>query len=92
MQAIAGVRYNSAKFNNYIYGVTSEEQSQRFSQYTAKQAWIPELEFGASLPVKEDWVFSTRLRYREYPDSVTDSPLVAKNSDVILSTGIHYVF
>ena len=92
VQAIAGVRYNSAEFNNYIYGVTSEEQSVRFPQYTAKQAWIPEVELGASVPVKENWVYSTRLRYRAYPSSVTNSPLVVENSDIILTSAIHYVF
>ena len=92
LQAIAGVRYNSAEFNNYLFGVTSEEQSILFPQYTAAQAWIPEIELGASVPVKENWVYSTRLRYRAYPDSVTNSPLVAEDSDVILTSAIHYVF
>jgi hypothetical protein len=92
VQAIAGARYNSAQFNNYLYGVSSEEQSQRFAQYSAKRAWIPEVEFGASLPLGENWVYSTRLRYRHYPSSVTNSPLVAHSSDVILYSGIHYVF
>lgn len=92
VQAIAGLRYNSADINNYTYGITSEEQSERFTQYTAGSAWIPELEFGASLPVKENWVYSTRLRYRHFPSSVTNSPLMENKSDVILSTGFHYVF
>ena len=92
VQAIAGVRYNSAEFNNYQYGVTSEEQSLRFPEYSAKQAWIPEVELSASVPVKKNWVYTTRLRYREYPDSVTDSPLVVNSNDVILSSAIHYVF
>jgi outer membrane protein len=92
VQAIAGLRYNSAEINNFVYGISSEEQSQRFPQYSADRAWIPEIEFGASLPVRENWVYTTRLRYREYPSSVTNSSLVVNNSDVILSSGIRYVF
>jgi outer membrane protein len=92
VQAIAGLRYNSAEINNYTYGISSAEQSERFAQYTAGDAWIPELELSASLPVKENWLYSTRLRYRHYPSSVTNSPIMENDSDVILSTGIHYVF
>jgi len=91
-RAIAGLRYNSERFNNYIYGVSTEEQSERFGAYKAGDAWIPEFELGASLPVREDWVYSARLRVRAYPNSIVDSPLVTDNSDFILSTGIHYVF
>jgi len=92
MRAILGARFNSREFNNYVFGVSSEEQTERFSQYSAGSAVIPELELGASLPLRRDWVYSARFRYRQYPSSVTNSPLVAENSDIILTTGIHYVF
>lgn len=92
IQAVAGMRYNSSEFNNYLYGITSEEESNRFPEFTTKHAWISEVELGASLPLKENWVYSTRLRFRNYPSSVTDSPLVIDGDDVILTTAIHYVF
>ncbi len=92
IQAVAGVRYNSSQFNNYLYGITSEEQSERFPEFTTQHAWISEVELGASLPLKENWVYSSRLRFRNYPGSVTDSPLVIDGDDVILTTAIHYVF
>lgn len=92
IQAVAGMRYNSSKFNNYLYGVSAEEQSIRFPEYSTKRAWISEVELGASLPLKQNWVYSTRLRFRHYPDSVTDSPLVIDGDDVILTSAIHYVF
>lgn len=92
IQAVAGMRYNSSKFNSYLYGVSAEEQSIRFPEYSTKRAWISEVELGASLPLKQNWVYSTRLRFRHYPDSVTDSPLVIDGDDVILTSAIHYVF
>ncbi|MFK8075437.1 MAG: MipA/OmpV family protein [Granulosicoccus sp.] len=92
IQAVAGMRYNSSQFNNYLYGITSEEASERFPEFTTKHAWISEVELGASLPLKENWVYSSRLRFRHYPGSVTDSPLVIDGGDVILTTAIHYVF
>ena len=92
IQAVAGMRYNSSQFNNYLYGITSEEESERFPEFTTKHAWISEVELGASLPLKENWVYSSRLRFRNYPSSVIDSPLVIDGDDVILTTAIHYVF
>lgn len=92
IQAVAGMRYNSSRFNNYLYGITAEEQSIRFPEYSTKHAWISEVELGASLPLKKNWVYSSRLRFRHYPGSVTDSPLVIDGDDVILTSAIHYVF
>jgi len=42
MRAIVGARFNSREFNNYVFGVSSEEQSERFTQYSAGSAVIPE--------------------------------------------------
>lgn len=92
LQGIIGARYYSPRFNNYLYGVSSEDQTNRFSEYRAGNAWIPEIELGASVPINKDWVFSSRLRMRRYPNSITDSPLVAENTDATLITGVHYVF
>lgn len=92
VQAIAGARHYSDKFNNYLYGVTESEQTALFPKYEAGVAWIPELELGASKPVSQDWVYSMRLRWRTYPDSITNSPLVSEDSDMLLSAGFHFVF
>lgn len=92
LQAVVGIRYNSSEINNHIYGVSSVEYSQRFPHYSPDHAWIPEVEFGLSQPVLENWIYATRFRYREYPSSVTDSPLVANGQEFLLTTGIHYVF
>lgn len=92
LQAIVGARYYSQQFSDYLYGITAEEQSDRFPQYSAGNAWVPEAEIGVSAPIAQDWVYRSRLRYRQYPDSVTDSPLTVRDHDVIFTNGIHYVF
>lgn len=91
-QAVAGLRFFSQRFNNYLIGVTEAEASQRFTQFTAGSAWIPEFEVGASKPLSKNWIYSARLRSRYFPDSVTDSPLIGNSGDTLLTTGIHYVF
>lgn len=91
-QTIAGVRYYSGKFSDYQYGVDADEQSVRFPAYKAGSAWIPEVEFGLSVPVRENWVYASKIRYTQFPDEVTDSPLINRDDAVYLSTGFHYVF
>ncbi len=91
-QGIVGARYYSSRFSNYLYGVTDEEASQRFPTYTTGNAWIPEVELGASYPLGRDWVYTSRLRFKQLPASVSDSPLVTDDQEVFLTTGIHYVF
>lgn len=92
IQAIVGARHYSDKFNNYLYGVSESEQSSLFPRYEAGIAWIPELEIGASKPVNQNWVYRMRLRWRTYPRSITDSPLVSEESDALLTAGFHFVF
>ncbi|MGQ7845846.1 MipA/OmpV family protein [Granulosicoccus sp. 3-233] len=91
-QGIVGARYYSSTFNNYLYGVTDAEASQRFPSHTTGHAWIPEVELGASYPLSRDWVYTSRLRFKQLPASVTDSPLVTDDQEIFLTTGIHYVF
>jgi len=92
LQAIGGVRFHSATFHDYLHGVDADEQTNRFQVYKAGSAVIPEVEPGASIPVNEDWVFRGRLQFRQIPDSIEDSPLVAHGEAGTLTLGLHYVF
>lgn len=92
LQAIVGANYYSREFSDYLYGVTAQEQSERFPQYSASSALIPEIELGLSKPLRRDWVYRSRLRLRQYPSSISDSPLTVRDSDIIFTNGIHYVF
>lgn len=92
MQAIAGARYYSQDYSDYRYGISVEEQSERFPAYRASSAWIPELEFGLSKPIRRDWVFRSRIGFRHFPDSISESPLASRDTDIVFTNGIHYVF
>ena len=92
LQGILGVRFNSAQYNDYLFGVDAIEASERFPVYKPGNAWIPELELAASLPLSKNWVYTSRFRVTSFPGSVTDSPLVVEDHAVFWNTGIHYVF
>lgn len=91
-QLSASARYLTSEFSDYQYGVDTDEQSERFTAYEAGSAWIPEIEAAARVPIYKDWVYSTRVRYRALPDSITDSPLINRSESISFSTGVYYVF
>jgi len=62
LNGYVGVRYYSPDISNYWFGITAEEATERFPSYTAKQAFVPEAEVGASYPLTRDWVFATQFR------------------------------
>jgi len=92
VQATGGFRYNSEEFNNFLFGVSEEEQSVRFPAYRADAAWIPEVQVELRKPLKKNWVMASTFLYRYYPDAISDSPIVAKDEDFLISSGLYYVF
>lgn len=92
LQGIVGAKFFSQRFSNYVYGVSAAEQSVRFPEFRAASAVIPEGELALSIPISKDWVYVSRLGFRSFPDSVTDSPLEAGRHDSYFNAGFHYVF
>jgi len=92
LNGYVGVRYYSPDISNYWFGITAEEATERFPSYTAKQAFVPEAEVGASYPLTRDWVFATQFRVEHNPTTVAKSPLVDGKFDTHFSLGIKYVF
>jgi hypothetical protein len=91
-QGIVGTRYYSEQFSDYLFGVDADEATNRFPEFQASSAFLPEVEVGASVPVSKDWVFSTRVRARQLPGDVQDSPLITAESEVFWNTSLYYVF
>lgn len=89
---IAGVEYSSADTNNYLWGVTAAEATQRFSEYQAGASISPHAELGLAYPMSENWVFRSFARYQYLPSEVQDSPLVEKDYVATLSASVIYVF
>lgn len=92
LQGIVGARVYSQRFSNYLFGISTEEESLRFPAYRAGSAVIPEGELALTIPLSKNWVYVSRLGFRSYPGSVTSSPLIANSGTHYLNAGFHYVF
>ncbi|MFK7978295.1 MAG: MipA/OmpV family protein [Halioglobus sp.] len=90
--AVASTEYGSDTTMQYLYGITAEEATTQFSAYKPDAALSFTGEVGVTYPMSEDWVFRSALRYSAFPDEITDSPLVDRDSDVFFFNSINYVF
>lgn len=89
---LLGARYASSRFSNYIVGITADEATARFPEYSTNSAVALEAEIGVRYPLTRKLVLASQIKYRAYPGEITDSPLVDEDSDFLYSGGILYVF
>ncbi len=60
--------------------------------YDPNDGWNPYLELSANYRFLGDWSVYGTARYTRLSDEVTDSPMVDKNWNGLISTGITYTF
>lgn len=89
---VAGIEYKSKKTNNYLWGISQAQATERFSEYEADAGFSPHAELGLAYPMSENWVFRTFARYEYLSSEAKDSPLVEKDYIVNLNVSINYVF
>ena len=76
-----GLEHRSAKYNNYLYGVTpAESLASGYAVYKAGASTIPVLGLAVDLPVTQPWVLNLQLRRKWMDASVTNSPLVNRKT------------
>ena len=76
-----GLEHRSAKYNNYLYGVTAAESlASGYAAYNAGASTIPVLGLAVDVPVTQSWVVNLQLRRKWMDGSVTNSPLVNRKT------------
>ena len=76
-----GLERRSARYTNYLYGVTpAEAAASRYAAYTAGASTIPVLGLGVDIPLGAPWVISLQLRRKWLDSAVTNSPLVSRKT------------
>lgn len=76
-----GLEHRSAKYNNYLYGVTAAESlATGYAAYNAGASTIPVLGLAVDVPVTPSWVINLQLRRKWMDGSVTNSPLVNRKT------------
>jgi len=92
VHGIAGLVYTSADTNNYWWGVTPEDASERFPAYELDATLDAHIELGVARPLSENIVFRSSIRFATVPDDVADSPLIKNDHSAFVRTSIYYVF
>ncbi|MGH8082913.1 MAG: MipA/OmpV family protein [Lysobacter sp.] len=77
----AGVSILSKDLANYYYGTLDKEVARGVVSYRPGSATIPYVGVTVAKPFAEKWRFIANLTYQVLPDEITDSPLVAENTD-----------
>ncbi|MEI2264279.1 MipA/OmpV family protein [Erwinia sp. CGal63] len=88
-----GATYNSSNQNDYYYGVSKNESRRSgLRSYEADDSWNPYLELTGVWAINQNWNATVAGRYTRLSDEVKDSPMVDKDSQVAVWTGISYTF
>lgn len=92
LHGLAGARYLTDNMLDYYFGISEQESTVDIPSYQASGGTLGTLEFGATLPLTDKWLFKTTVQGFYLPDSVSDSPLADNRVGVIASTSVSYVF
>ncbi len=92
LHGLVGMRYFTDNMLDYYFGISDQESTENIPVYEASGGTLATLEIGATLPLKDRWIFRSTLEGLYLPDSVSDSPLADGRLGVIASTSVSYVF
>ncbi|MBT0586134.1 MipA/OmpV family protein [Alteromonas oceanisediminis] len=87
-----GATYFSDKTNTYLYGVSPSESRALRPAYTPGSGHVFSVEVSARYPLSASWVFNTGVSVNQYSSSISDSPLVARDTVTRFKVSVGYVF
>lgn len=88
-----GIERRSAKYTNYLYGVTpAESLASGYAAYNAGASTTPVLGLAADYSLAENWIVNLQLRRKWLDSAVTNSPLVVRKTQDTGYIGLSYRF
>lgn len=88
-----GAIWSSKNQNRYYYGISGHESRRSgLNRYSPDDSWSPYIELTADYRLNDSWRATLAGRYTRLDSEVTDSPMVDKNGETSLWTGISYTF
>jgi outer membrane protein len=87
-----GTDWKSAALIDYYYGVSKRDTSLTEYYFNGKSGWQTYLSINVLKPINENWSWLAKMSYRRLPNSLTDSPLIEKNSVRNVFLGVAYRF
>jgi outer membrane protein len=80
-----GVSHLSKKMANYYYGTLPEEAARGVVDYKPGSATVPRIGVDIVRPFAGRWAFIGNVAYKKLPGKISDSPLVEKDTDGVVS-------
>lgn len=88
-----GIEHRSAKYANYLYGVTpAESLASGYAAYNAGASTTPVLGLAADYSLTENWIVNLQLRRKWLDSAVSNSPLVVRKTQDTGYIGLSYRF
>ncbi len=88
-----GVERRSAKYTNYLYGVTpAESLASGYAAYNAGASTTPVLGLAGDYSLTDNWIVNLQLRRKWLDSAVTNSPLVVRKTQDTGYIGLSYRF
>ncbi|WP_428772244.1 MipA/OmpV family protein [Vibrio sp.] len=88
----AGIRYNSAKFNNHYFGINKKEATKTRPLYEAKAGFNYELGYKLVVPLSENWSVSQKTTFTRLSKQIANSPVVEGRNQWMASVLASYRF
>jgi outer membrane protein len=76
-----GVSWMSKDLANYYYGALDKEVRRGVVSYRPGSVTIPSVSLTVARPFAEKWRFMANVGYQVLPDEISDSPLIAEDTD-----------
>jgi outer membrane protein len=83
-----GVAHLSKKLANYYYGTLPDEVARGVVDYQPGSATVPRIGVDVVRPFASRWAFIGNVSYKKLPGTLSDSPLLEKNTDGTVSAFI----
>ncbi|MES2413765.1 MAG: MipA/OmpV family protein [Pseudomonadota bacterium] len=88
-----GLERRSAKYTNYLYGVSAAESlASVYAAYNAGASTVPVLALAADVPLNGPWVLNMQLREKWLDSAITNSPLSGRKTQASGYIALSYRF
>jgi len=71
-----GLEYRSAAMLDHYYGISAEEATEHFGSYKADAGIDVTTQVSASYPITSNILFETYVKYTDFSNSISDSPVM----------------
>lgn len=94
LQVVPNVRltYLSDNVVGYYYGLDAGESLSGTYSYSPDAALIPSVGLDVTYPLTRRWSVLAGAEYRDYPDEISDSPLIEEDYGTAFRLGVAYSF